>query len=278
MPQFIRVFLSKFKEYIVLVLLLILSLVLITLNNNDKVRNVRLYTLGFFASLNSSLLQLTSVFENTEYIESLEKHNAELMLENNRLRIYGLENQKLNDILNFQSTTNYKIETAKIISRLVSKINGYFIINKGIENEISEGMPVITDEGFVGIIIESSENYSVVRTFENSLFKVAVKIQRSNVNGILNWDGKNLLINNVPTTDDVEVGDRVVISELSSILPPTIPVGIVSEKESTVSGVLSNLKIKPFVELNSTRNVMVIKVHKSNELDSLLYKIVGGEK
>ncbi|MCB9207491.1 MAG: rod shape-determining protein MreC [Ignavibacteriales bacterium] len=278
MPQFIRVFLSKFKEYIVLVLLLILSLVLITLNNNDKVRNVRLYTLGFFASLNSSLLQLTSVFENTEYIESLEKHNAELMLENNRLRIYGLENQKLNDILNFQSTTNYKIETAKIISRLVSKINGYFIINKGVENEISEGMPVITDEGFVGIILESSENYSVVRTFENSLFKVAVKIQRSNVNGILNWDGKNLLINNVPTTDDVEVGDRVVISELSSILPPTIPVGIVSEKESTVSGVLSNLKIKPFVELNSTRNVMVIKVHKSNELDSLLYKIVGGEK
>ncbi len=54
-------------------------------------------------------------------------------------------------------------------------------------------MPVITDKGLVGIVFESTDNYSSVRTYENSLFKVAVKNQRSNVDGVLNWDGKNLL-------------------------------------------------------------------------------------
>ena len=278
MPRFIRIFFLKFKEYIVLIFLLILSLILITTNENYKVKNLRLFSLGLFASVNSTLMGIGNLLEDTNYIENLEKNNAELMLQINKLREYALENSKLNDMLNFKSNTQYEIITAKIISRLVSKINGYFIINRGIEDGISVGMPVITDKGLVGIIIESTNNYSSVRTFENSLFKVAVKNQRSNVDGVLNWNGKDLLIKNVPTTYDVEIGDRIIISELSSILPPSIPIGIIIEKESTLSGVLSNLKVKPFAEINSLRNVIVLKIEKSSQLDSLSNKLLEVEK
>jgi len=278
MPQFIRIFLNKFKEYIVLVLLLILSLILITLNNNSEVKNIRLFSLGVFASVNSTILNLGNLFEDSEYIESLEKSNAELMLQNNQLRNYGLENNQLNDILAFQQTSHYKIATAKIVSRLVSKISGYLIISKGTNDGIVEGMPVLTDKGLVGLVIDAAENYSSVRTYENSLFKVAIKIQRSNVDGVLNWDGKNLLIKNVPTTYDVEIGDRIVVSELSSILPPAIPIGIVVEKESTLSGVLSNLKVRPYTNINSIRNVIVLQIENNNQLDSLEYKLFGGGK
>jgi rod shape-determining protein MreC len=82
----------------------------------------------------------------------------------------------------------------------------------------------------------------------------------------------------VPTTEDVEIGDRIVVSELSSMLPPSIPVGIVSEKESTISGVLTNLKIKPFVEIGSMKNVTVLKLTKNLQLDSLEQKLSGGLK
>lgn len=278
MQQFIRIFLNKFKEYIVLVSLLIFSLILITTNDNSKVKNVRLFALGLFASVNSSIISLGHFFEDTDYIESLEKNNADLMLQINKLRSYALENQELNKILNFKSESNYELITAKIVSRLVSKINGYFIIDKGKIDGIEDGMPVITDKGLVGIILESTDNYSSVRTYENSLFKVAVKNQRSNIDGVLNWDGKNLLMKNVPTTYDVEIGDRIVISELSSILPPSIPVGLIIEKESTLSGVLSNLKIKPFAELNTIRNVIILKTSHISQLDSLSAKLLGVEK
>jgi rod shape-determining protein MreC len=278
MQQFIRIFLTKFKEYIVLISLLILSLILITTNDNSKVKNVRLFALGLFASVNSSIISLGHFLEDTDYIESLEKNNADLMLQINKLRSYALENQELNKVLNFKSSAEYELVTAKIVSRLVSKINGYFIIAKGKLDGIEEGMPVITDKGLVGIVFESTDNYSSVRTYENSLFKVAVKNQRSNIDGVLNWDGKNLLMKNVPTTYDVELGDRIIVSELSSILPPSIPVGLIIEKESTLSGVLSNLKVKPFVELNSIRNVIVIKSSPISQLDSLSAKILGVEK
>jgi rod shape-determining protein MreC len=278
MPHFISIFLNKFKEYIILVVLLILSLILITLNDNSKVKNVRMYTLGVFASVNSTIVNLSRIFDDTDYIEKLEKNNAELMLQINQLRNYGLENNQLNDILSFQSNSNYSFITAKIVSRLVSKISGYFIISKGLNDGIYEGMPVINDKGLVGIVIDVADNYCSVRTFENSLFKVAVKNQRSNVDGVLNWNGKNLLIENVPTTYDIEIGDRIIVSELSSILPPSIPVGIVVEKESTLSGVLSNIIVKPFVELNSLKNVIVLQIERSNQLDSLATRLLGGEK
>lgn len=276
MPQSIRLFLNKFKEYIVLTVLLILSLILITLNDNSKVKNVRLYTLGFFASISSTISDIGTLFEDTAYIESLEKNNAELMLQINQLRNYGLENAELKDLLSFKDNLNYNFVTAKIVSRLVSKISGYFIISKGLEDGVENGFPVITDKGLVGVIVDVANGYSSVRTFENSVFKVAVKNQRSNVDGILNWDGKNLVIKNVPTTYDIEVGDRIIISEISSILPPSIPVGIVSEKESTLSGVLSNLRIKPFVELNKLKNVIVLQTEKNLQLDSLASNLQRG--
>ena len=276
MPQFIRLFLNKFKEYVVLAVLLVLSLILITLNDNSKVKNVRLYTLGFFATISSTISDVGSLFEDTAYIESLEKNNAELMLQINQLRNYGLENSELKDLLSFKEESKYNFVTAKIVSRLVSKISGYFIISKGLEDGIEEGFPVITDKGLVGIIVDVADGYSSVRTFENSLFKVAVKNQRSNVDGILNWDGKNLVIKNVPTTHDIEVGDRIIISEISSILPPSIPVGIVSGMESTLSGVLSNLRIKPFVELGKLKNVIVLQIEKSSRLDSLATNLHRG--
>lgn len=275
MPRFIRIFFLKFKEYIVLVFLLVLSLILITTNENDKVKNIRLFSLGLFASVNSTLIGIGTYFEDTNYIESLERNNADLMLQINQLREYALENDELNDILKFKTETQYQLITAKIVSRLVSKINGYYIINKGSNDSVGVGMPVITDKGLVGIIIETTNNYSSVRTFENSLFKVAVKNQRSNVDGVLNWNGKNLVIKNVPTTYDVEIGDRIIVSEISSILPPSIPVGIVVEKETTLSGVLSNLKVKPFAQLNSLKNVIILSIDKNSELDSLSNKLLG---
>ncbi len=269
MPKFLFQFVSKFKEYIILTFLLVVSLILMSLNENTSVKNFKIFALGSFASVNAIVTGITNYFEDTPYLEKLEKQNAKLMLQVNSLREYALENNELKKILSFKSSNKFDVIHAKIVSRLVSKISGYFIISKGEKDSIAVGMPVVSDNGLVGIVYNTTNNYSSVRTFENSMFHVAVKDQRSNVNGILNWNGQYLIIKNVPTTYDVEVGDRIVVSELSSIIPPSIPVGIVADRETTVSGLLSNIIIKPFAELNSLKNVIVLKTVISSELDSL---------
>lgn len=278
MPQFVRTFFANLKEYIVLITLLIISLFLITLNENPKVKNIRIFSLGIFASVTKTINDIQNSFEKTEYIESLLKNNAQLMLQVNELRDYAYEINEIKGQINYGTQSEYDLIYAKVISRLVSKVSGYFIISKGLNDSVDVGLPVITDKGLVGMIVDVSQNYSTVRTIENTMFKVAVRDQRSNVDGILNWDGKDLQIKNVPTTEDVKVGDRILVSEISTILPPAIPVGIISDKESTVSGILSNIKVKPFVNITKVKNVLVLKSNKNFQLDSLIAKIGGAIK
>lgn len=269
MPHFLKIFLDRFKEYIVLILILIISLSLIPLNENHKVKNLRVFSLGIFASLNSFITNASSVSYDKYYVEQLEKRNAELMLQVNKLREYGLEHERLNKIFEFASTQKYDLVVARIVSRLVSKINGYFIISKGKKEGIERGMPVITDQGLVGLVIDVADDYSSVRTYENSLFKLAVKNERSNVNGILNWNGRKLVISNVPTTEDMEIGDKIIVSELSSIIPPSIPIGKIIKKEGTVSGILTNIIVEPYTNINKLKTVIVEKTIKNIQLDSL---------
>jgi len=274
MSHFFRIIFDRFKEYIVLIIFLVISLTLIPLNENSSVKNMRLFSLGIFAAINSSLSSITDFTSNTDYVYQLEMRNAELMLNINKLRKYGLENEKLTKILQFFQNSKMELIAAKIVSRLVSKISGYLIISKGSNEGVEKGMPVLTDEGLIGIVMDVAQDYSTVRTYENSLFKLAVKNERSNVDGILNWDGRKLVIKNVPTTEDMEVGDRVIVSELSSIIPPSIPIGIIADKESTISGILSNIIVEPYTNIIDLKNVLVLQTVKDNQLDSLELNLI----
>ena len=105
-------------------------------------------------------------------------------------------------------------------------------------------------------------------SFKLSL-KISATIPRSNVNGVIRWDGNNLIMQNIPTTADINKGDRVVTSMLSTIFPPSIPIGVVEKKESNISGLLSDITIKPYVDVYSVKNVFVLAIVKSTQIDSL---------
>jgi rod shape-determining protein MreC len=198
-----------------------------------------------------------------------EKLNAELMLRVNLLREYGLENFELKELLKYKDKTKFPLETVKVISRLTSRTEGNLIINKGIKDSLTSGMAVINNDGLVGIVTDVSNSFSMVRTINNTDLKITVTDQRSGVNAIAGWDGEKMLLRNVPTTYDIEPGDRIVTSELSTVYPPSIPVGIVTEKESNISGLLGNVVVKPFAHANKAGYLFVIKIVRSREVDSL---------
>lgn len=269
MLKFIRNFFGNFKEYILLIILLVISLLFLSLNNDPKIKNLKRIALGGFSFLNSAVGSITDLFnDEDEYIE-LKKKNAELMLKVNQLREYGLENNELRRLLEFKEETDFKLRAGKIISELVSKAQGSFIINIGSEDSIKVGMPVLNELGIIGIITDVSEEYSMVRTLHNSILKITVTDQRSSVDGILSWNGISLIISNIPTTYDVKIGDRFITSEFSTIFPPSIPVGLVTRKETNISGLLSNITIEPFVDLTSIKNVFVLMVVQSDKVGEL---------
>jgi rod shape-determining protein MreC len=274
MRKFLRRLVSDYKEYLLLIFLSVISLTILAQNEKPAAKHLKTFALGNFAVINEIINSIVSIFKSDESRDDLRNENAHLMLELNRLRKYKAENEELRSMIALKDTSKYPLIPVKIISKLVTKSQGNFIVNRGSNNEIRKGMPVINNKGLVGLIMDVTENYSVVQNLYNSNLSIAVTLQRINVNGILNYDGKNLIIKDIPTTYDVQIGDIIETSDFSSIFPPSIPIGIVSKKESNVLGLLHNLKVEPFVNIFAANNLFILKIIPSKQINQLEMNLI----
>lgn len=269
MLKFLRRLAADYKEYILLIILSVISLTLLSKSEKPQAKHLKTFALGNFALLSEITNSLTSIFKRDISLDELKQENAQLMLEVNRMRKLRSENDELREMIAFRDTSRYPLIPAKVISKLVTKTQGNFIINRGSSDEIKKGMPVLSEKGLIGLIMDVADNYSVVRTLNNSNLNIAVTLQRTNVDGILSYDGKNLVIKDIPTTYDVQVGDRVETSDFSSLFPPAIPIGVVVKKESNVLGLLHIITITPFADIPAENDLFVLKVLPSKQINDL---------
>lgn len=260
---------EEFKEYIILVVLLVVSLILISLNEQPGIKKVKAISFGTFASVTSVISDVFSTSSLRSENETLRRKNAELMLKVNKLRDYEVTNRELKGLVGIKDTTTFPLLPATIISKSLSRSQNVFTLNKGENDGIKPGMPVINDQGLVGIIYNTSGDFSIVRTLKNSELKLAVKNQRSRVDGLMKWNGSDLVIVNVPKTYDIKPNDIIVTSDISSIIPFTIPVGKVVELIQVETGIFNEVRLTPMADLDRSENIFVIKVVQSKQKNDL---------
>jgi rod shape-determining protein MreC len=265
---------NNFKEYIVLIVLVIISFILLTQNNNPQVQKVRAVAFGSFATATTVIYDLFNTTQIKRENEELRKVNAELMMQISALREQGILNSELKDLVGFKDTTILPLMPATIVSRTLSQTQNTVTINKGLKNGVKPGMPVMNHLGLVGVVHSTSDDYAIARTLKNIDLKLTVKNERSRIDGIMIWDGEKLVIIDVPKTYDFEKGDRIVTSEVSSIIPVPIPVGVVLQIEPEKTGLLNRINIAPFVDVLSIEHVFVLQLVQSvqkNELELNFY-------
>lgn len=249
---------DNFKEYLVLVLLVILSLTLLTQNDNPQVQKVRSVAFGSFAAVSSVFYDVFNITQLKNENEILRETNAQLMIQVSMLREQGILNRELKGMLEFKDTTSLPLFPATIVSKSLSLTQNTITLNAGKSDSVKPGMPVLSYRGLVGVVETCSENFSIARTLKNVDLKITVKNEKNRLNGIMKWDGEKLMIVDVPSTYDFDVGDRIVTSEISSIIPIPIPVGLVSKIEDDKTGLMNLIQITPFEEVLSVENVFIL--------------------
>lgn len=269
MFRFLSYVWNNFREYLILVLLVILSLALLTQNNNPQVQKVRSVAFGSFATVSSVFYDLFNITQLKNENESLRRINAEMMLQISMLREKGILNKELSGMLSLEDTTDLPLIPATIVSKSLSVTQNTITINIGSRKGIKPGMSVISHKGFVGIIQSTSDDFSIVRTLKNVDLKLTVKNEKNRINGIMKWDGEKLVIIDVPRTYDFDIGDRITTSEVSSIVPVPIPVGVVAKIEPAQTGVLNIIQVMPFEEVLSVEHVFVIQLVGSDQKKNL---------
>lgn len=274
----IRFFVSvwtNFKEYIVLIILLIISLILLSQNNAAGIQKVRSIAFGTFASVTSVFTDLFNISNLKKENEELRRTNAEMMLQVSKLREHGIINKDLQNLLALKDSTNFPLISASIVSKSLTKSQGTITLNAGKIQSVKVGMPVITDKGLVGIVFSTSDNYSIARTLTNVDLKLTVKSERTRENAVMKWNGDWLVMINVPKTFNIKKGDRIVTSEISSIVPFPLPVGVVAEFGNVETGIFNEVKIQPFVNFQEIENVFVLGIVKSKEIDNIEFNFLN---
>ncbi len=247
------------SAYAAVFVMLSVSLILISLSEHPDIKNLRALSFNVFAVLSSAGNHISTLLGTDSEIEELKKENAGLMLEVSRLRKLGIENEELKAMLSLKDSSSHNLIAAVITARSISSSEFNLIINRGTNDGITPGMPVINDLGLVGIVYNSAGDHSIVHTLQNTRLKLITRLEETGVTGVLRWDGYRLILPNLPKTADIKPGERLLTSENSSIINVPIPIGYVIRVLNPESGLFNQLQIKPYVNFDRIDNIYVVK-------------------
>ena len=150
-----------------------------------------------------------------------------------KLNLLEKDNKRLREILNLQKSPDKNNISAAVISRKTGSWWRQIILNKGSKDGVGIGNIVIGPGGLLGRVKNTSSFTSSVLLLTSPESKVAVWVDRIQINGLLVGSGDDYPTLILYSKDaDIKVGDFVSSSPASTLLPPNIPIGIVQSVNS----------------------------------------------
>ncbi len=138
------------------------------------------------------------------------------------------DNLRLRQILDLQNFSEANKLNSSVISRNTGSWWKKILLNKGSQHGVSTGDAVIGPGGLIGIVENTSKLTSSVQLLTAPNSKVGVWNQRANLHGLLIGVGtKTPKLLFYSKNADIQIGDFILSSPASTLLPPNIPIGII---------------------------------------------------
>ena len=256
-----------------LFLLLFVSLAVVTLvldranrlqPAKDLVAQVTAPIQGVLAAATRRVTDLREFFIDVEECraknEDLQLLVDQLIIENVRLREAEIENVNLRAQLNFkQANPSFKLLSAQVIGRDPSNLAGYLIIDRGREEGVAVGMPILTDRGLVGRVTETAPHSSKILLITDPSSSVNALIQESRATGVVQGSVvQGLVMRYIQQTEEVKPGDLVLTSGLGGNFPTRLIVGQVTSVVKKDVELFQQAQIRPSVDFGRLEMVMVL--------------------
>ena len=202
--------------------------------------------------------------EKTIENRKLQDQIDELMAENNDLRQQSDKLERYEEILELRSEyADYDTVAAEIISKDASKWFSTFTISKGTNHGLQKNMNIVAHGGLVGVITDVGPNYAVVRTIINDSSNISAMFENGTdlcvVSGNLISMENNLIdFSEASVTVEINEGDAVVTSNVSSIYLPGLLIGYVADHKIDGNELTQSGHVTPVVDFDNLSEVLVI--------------------
>lgn len=252
-------FVVRFKNAITLIALVVMSLSFMSIGNLSELGGFRAVVVGSIGWIQSVFAWIPNPVALKAENTALRELNLQLAVEAARSRQAMLENATLRSMLKLPAMTDHRLIAADVIGKTTTQQRNYATINKGRADGVREDMSVINDAGLVGIVIGASDHFAVLQLLINRDTRVSAKVQRTRVDGIVQWEGENILVlKNVPRTLDVRVGDRILTSNYSARYPANIVIGTVRLADDEANTLFRRIVVEPAVNFSTLEQVFVV--------------------
>jgi rod shape-determining protein MreC len=203
--------------------------------------------------------------------EELEAENAALLLEIVRLREVEHEAVLKGELLNFaRENPSFQIQGAHVVGRVIgvdpNNLQRSITLDAGTEVGIARNMPVVTERGLVGRISQAGNGWSKVLLIIDGSSSVNAICQSTRAAGLIRGlpDG-SLLMEAIPQSDTVSVGDTVLTSGLGGNFPRQIPIGQITSVQRKDNELYQTATVHPTVDFGHLEAVLVITTFKPVE-------------
>jgi rod shape-determining protein MreC len=235
--------------------------------------------IGLQTWFSSRFVALQEFFTAPRDVASLRQRNAELESEVSDLQAQVIQLQQqvgqtailaaLVDFSRANPQNTYK--AAAVIGRDPSPFLHYVIINRGSNDGILRGMPVVTDQGLVGRVDAVIADAARVQLIADPASSVNVRLQNAETEASLvgSVTGDTLL-ELIPQDIVIETGDLVLTSGLGGGYPPDLIVGQVVNVRSRDFDLFQQATVQPVVDFNRLPIVLVIVNFKPVDISPLV--------
>jgi len=190
----------------------------------------------------------------------LRRRLAELRMESDALRAERDENLRLRSLLGLKGEAPRELVAGRVIGRSLDRLGGSITIDKGTADGVEPDATVLTPEGLVGRVERAAPRWSRVLTLLHRDCAVAVRLDRSRVQGVVEWefgDRPQLGLLYVSSQEDVKPGDLISTSGLGGLFPEGIRVGTVSGVGLADNRLMKRVTIDPSVPFQRLSEVLV---------------------
>lgn len=192
-------------------------------------------------------------------LEQLRDQNARLRARVAELEEAGLENARLTALLQLAQAEELESLGARVIGRPGSAWEGVITIDRGRDDGVEVGMPVVGPLGLLGQTMQVSGRSSKVRLITDHRSGVAAMVQRNRAEGILKGsvDGR-LTLDFVSAETTLSAGDVVITSGMGGVFPKGLVIGEIAEASSGTAGLLQSIRIVPAGDPSGLEEVLVL--------------------
>jgi rod shape-determining protein MreC len=212
-------------------------------------------------------------------IVSLRSRNSDLEAQVSQLQAQVIELQQrvseteiLAALVDFsRSNPESTYKAAAVIGRDPSPFLHYIIINRGSNDDIRRGMPVVTNQGLVGRIDAVIADASRVQLITDPASSVNIYLQKAQTEAVLiGAVTGDVSLDMISQDAVVEAGDLILTSGLGGGYPPDLIIGQVVSIRSLEFELFKHATVQPAADFSRLEIVLVITNFRPVDISPLV--------